>query len=254
MKKNRIEYRIGISLYIVFLSFVSCVKENNPEILEDLLFKEHDASELPEGGDGENESVDYKLYNVIKVTQRQKYIDDDFTTPSSIWSEISSGLFTANINNGHYFLNNNNSHGIIHQASVGDIYSEDFEIEYRLKRNSAKSFNFVGFVWGSSVSPLKFYYITLSDQYGLSVDVGEYDNEKKSWHKSSSLGDYSVESYGYNKFTIRKIKNKYYFFVNEVFFYEADVKPFFGSRIGIYMGNNSKATFDQIKIDKLINL
>lgn len=235
----------------IFLVLISCT-EKEPEIIQDIFFEEHDESDLPEETP---EPADYKNYNAIDSNHRESYIYDDFIEESSNWSEINNGYFSVVQQNGYLHVKNNYSNTTyIYQKSVIGLQPLDFEIEYIVKRLDKKAFNEVGFSWGGSSDPLKIFYIILSDAYGLSVEIGEYDGGIETWTVDSSLESYAVESYDYNKFTIRKIDSQYYFFVNEKLFFNAAVKDFYGNKVGIYMGSISEAYFDEIRIDKLINL
>lgn len=246
--KNRFLF---IYVLVFKLIFLSCT-EKDPEIIQGLFFQEHDESDIPEETP---EPTDYKVYNAIDSNQRESYIYDDFVEESTNWNEINNGYFSVVQANGYLQVKNNYSNtAYIYQKSVIDFSEMDFEIEYIVKRVDKKAFNKVGFSWGGSSDPLKIYYMILSDAYGLSVEIGDFDGEVNTWTVDSSLETYSVTSYDLNKYTIRKVDSQYYFFVNEKLFYNTSVKDFYGNKVGLYMGSISEAYFDEIKIDRLVNL
>jgi len=202
--------------------------------------------------------LDYKQYNSISNSYREEYYTCNFNEPTTVWRTYTSnpvGMFYAKFTNLGYEVKNNFSSGRLISGMIDNIGQQNFEIEYTFKRIEMPYFNSVSFTWGlKNTDPMKFYYIRLSSKYDLSINIGCFDNEEKEWVNNTNFDDYSFNRYGENKFTIRRIQDKYYFFINEVFLFEHDFQSFFGNRIGIVMGGPSEAIFKDMKIDYLINL
>jgi len=225
-------------------------------VVSDTLYGYEISFETTEGG--ENPQIDYKQYNSIVNSNRDEYYTCNFSEPTTVWGTYTSnpvGMFYAKYTNLGYEIKNNYSSGRLISGVIDDISLQDFEIEYTFKRIELPYFNSVSFTWGlKNTDPMKFYYFRLSSKYDLSINIGCYDNGEKEWVNHTNFNDYSFNKYGDNKFTVRRIKNKYYFFVNEVFLFEHDFQSFFGDRIGITMGGPSEAIFKNMKIEYLINL
>lgn len=206
----------------------------------------------------EEQVNNYNQYNSISTSNREEYYTNDFSEPTTVWGTYTSnpvGMFHAIYSNSGYEIKNNYSSGRLISGEIDDISQHNFEIEYIFKRINLPYFNSVSFTWGLKNSdPMKFYYLRLSSKYDLSVNIGSVENGENEWVNHTDFDEFSFNKYGENKFTIRRIQNKYYFFINEVFLYEHDFQSFFGDRVGIVMGGPSEAIFKSMKIDYLINL
>ena len=55
-----------------------------------------------------------------------------------------------------------------------------------------------------------------------------------------------MNRYAFNKLTVRKVADKYYFFLNEKLVHSMPFEPFFGNLIGFQVGENSTIMVDNI--------
>lgn len=101
-----------------------------------------------------------------------------------------------------------------------------------------------GLQWGKSVNPIRQFDFLLTGGGHFTID--KYDG---------SFIDYvpftvseSVNRYAFNKLTVRKVTDKYYFFLNEKLIHSMPFEPFFGNLIGFQVGDNSTIAIDNIEI------
>jgi len=97
--------------------------------------------------------------------------------------------------------------------------SRDFSIEMMLSCNG----NDYGLVWGQDKSLERFYYFNL-------IKRGFIIRNEKTTIIKGKIKKLVVE---WNKITLRKVKDTYYFFVNEQLVYELPYEPISNVRIGI---------------------
>ncbi len=230
-------------ILVIISTFMSCITEKNPEIIEDLFFE----------GNIIDDSL-YKTYNYIQSDQHQSLLYDDVDTDSGLWPNIATGDITSEHTSDGYLINNTYEHDRFISVNIDDFENTNFEIEFVMKLENSTSSESSGFFWGDdNIAPHKFYYYKFSNN-PQAIELGEWYGLFDSWYDSEDLINFSINTSSFNKFTIRKINNKYYFFINEIFLFDTFIEPFFGNNIGILNGGYSKSLFKSIKIDYLVNL
>ncbi len=250
-----------IFIFIITLLLVSCSKDDTSEVIDVLFFQTIDENTvLPTTG----------LYDSIKHNQKQVYIFDDFSQDSGFWSEYSTsgGYFKVLRKNGLYEVLRsyefNTGFRIIPQV-INDVSSTDFEIEYKLKKFTREDDYFhpeynAGFIWGASLASNNRGYYLIKEYYSV-VDENNEDYERfivigqvrganfTLWQKIK------VSSFkSFKKFTIRKIHNQYYFFIDEEVVGKHEFTPFFGNKVGFRVGEYTDFYVDDFIINYLVNV
>jgi uncharacterized repeat protein (TIGR01451 family) len=120
----------------------------------------------------------------------------------------------------------------------------DFEIEASIKIVKGLMDKAYGIQWGKSVNPVRQYdfYLSGNGQFTIDKYTGEFND-----YVPFTLSE-NVNSYAFNKFTIRKVAGKYYFFLNEKLVHSMPFEPFFGNLIGFQVAENSTIMVDNIEI------
>ncbi|MCK5170682.1 MAG: caspase family protein, partial [Bacteroidales bacterium] len=123
-------------------------------------------------------------------------------------------------------------------------YSRDFEIETKIKLVKGDMEKAYGLQWGISKSPVKQYdfYLSGNGHYTIDKYTGEF-HDFVPFTKSDK-----VNSYTYNKLTIRKVEDKYYFFLNENLVHSMPFEPFYGNLLGFQVAENSTILVDYITV------
>lgn len=232
---------------IISFLFIGCVKEENPKIIENLFFQPYDINK------------DYTLYNTIKTKNRENYIYENFELNTGVFPTITSGSFHAyRTVDDVYFLYNPLSENRFVSVTISNIDTSDFEISYDLLRTQYGNGHIKNavFFWGSNDTYTSFnYYLENNSEdapgtYIPGIQIGKVINSNYDYWEWHTLEN----SHSYNKFTIRKINNKYYFFINNTFIIQHNFNNFNGNKIGFVVDANSSIKIDNFKIDYIINL
>ncbi len=255
MKTNK------IFIFVLTLLLISCSKDEKSEVIDVLFFQTIDENTvLPTTG----------LYDSIKHNQKQVYIYDDFSQDTGFWSEYStSGInyFNAFRQDGLYRLSRGGSayspSEISFSKAINNISDTDFEIEYKLKEISSGDGRFsedyvAGFIWGKSFLSdtayyfFKEYYSKVDYKYQHFISIGKVENNESTVWFKVRVSSFQI----FKKFTIRKMHNRYYFFIDEEFIGEHEFMTFFGNtiKIGFTVGQDTDFYIDNFVINYLVNL
>ncbi len=101
-----------------------------------------------------------------------------------------------------------------------------------------------GLQWGKSVNPVRQYDFLLTGGGHFTID--KYDGVFSDY-VPFTISDH-VNRYAFNKITVRKIADNYYFFLNEKLVHTMPFEPFFGNLVGFQVGDNSTIMIDHIDI------
>lgn len=127
--------------------------------------------------------------------------------------------------------------------------SNDFEIEISVAFAGGDVLQAYGLQWGKTAEDSKQFdfFVSGNGQYTIDKFTGEFTDYVP--FTASEL----VKKEGYNKLTVRKVNNEYYFFLNEMLVHQMPFEPFMGKNIGFQVGKKSSIKVDYIKVSELIN-
>lgn len=184
-------------------------------------------------------------YSFSKDIKTQYVLKDDFSKFSNYWLlGIEENSWSETIEDGHLVFKS------LTDKSKEDLLpaiidqKRDFEIEASIRFVEGQMDKGYGLQWGKSVNPIRQFDFLLTGGGHFTID--KYDG---------SFIDYvpftvseSVNRYAFNKLTVRKVTDKYYFFLNEKLIHSMPFEPFFGNLIGFQVGDNSTIAIDNIEI------
>jgi hypothetical protein len=128
-------------------------------------------------------------------------------------------------------------------------YSNDFQLEATMKFENGNDNQQNGIQWGAS-SEKQF-------RFGFS-GKGRFlllKWEKNSWVMLTNWTESSnIKLNDYNKITIRKVSNEYYFFINEFLVHKCPFEPLLGIDNYLFTANHSSVRVSKINIEYLSNL
>ena len=187
-------------------------------------------------------------------SDREKIFTEDFSTNNYSWPV---GTFddcrTYTYYRGYYEIKSTckTSSAIVNfnkNKGFNIDQSRDFEIETSMMYVSGTDNKFYGIAWGKNET------IDERFNFGFSANgyflINKYKNYE--WHdfKPWTLSSL-VKKNDYNKLTIRKIDNTYYFFLNNVFVYSCPFEPFFGQRLDFTADMGTELRIKYINISYL---
>ena len=170
---------------------------------------------------------------------------DSFNSNKNNWSKVNNVPNNSRIEGGYFILNSRGSKGVKTVKRIEIDTDQDFEIETRFKITSISSRQrfLHSFTFGGSSNQRFFFGINGEGSYRISY----YDNYQhyliKNWTESKFIrkGDF-------NKLTVRKVKDLFFFFINEKPVYISKFKSFFGNMIGYSVGRQTEIQIDYLKV------
>ncbi len=122
--------------------------------------------------------------------------------------------------------------------------TKDFQIEMMLRYVSGEDNNFIGLAFGSVSNGDKHRFgIAADGHYTIDKRVGNDWVDLVAWTKSPL-----VKRYEWNKLTVRKVGQTYYYFLNETLVFQRPFEAFFGTQLGMYVNSNSTINIDYLEV------
>jgi hypothetical protein len=193
----------------------------------------------------------------VKIPAQQAYIDLSAGQRSSIFSETfdnnSNGWITDNswvsgkFNNGYYDIvckNFKQNTGLTYKT-VSIDYSKDFEIE-----TSFKIVKGTGALVFGLTKDFDHYRVEIDNKKNLII-VKDTPSKGKVEKLFSGTVKSIDDTRPYNKLTISKLQDSYYFFINELLVKQLKNINLTGDQIGFSVGINSEISVDYLKISSL---
>ncbi len=190
----------------------------------------------------------YSFSDGLKI---QTVLHDDFSKFSNYWLlGIEENSWSENIEEGHLVFQSLTTKAKEDLLPVIIDQNRDFEIETSIRFVEGQMDKGYGLQWGKSVNPVKQYDFLLTGGGHFTID--KYDGGFSDYIPFT-LSD-NVNRYAFNKLTVRKVSDKYYFFLNEKLVHTMPFEPFFGNLLGFQVGDNSTIMVDHIDIAYLDEL
>lgn len=184
-------------------------------------------------------------YSFSKNSPKEKIFFDDFEKFNNYWLlGIEEGSWIENIENGQLFFQSLTDKPKEDLLPVIIDQNRDFEIESQLRFVEGKMDKGYGLQWGKAVNPMKQFdfLLTAAGHFTLDKYTGEFHD-----FVPFTLSD-KVNRYAANKLTIRKVGDKYYFFLNEHLVHTMPFEPFYGNMLGFQVAENSTILVDYIEV------
>ena len=173
---------------------------------------------------------------------------ENFDNNVNNWTVGDHKQISARIDSGFYYL-----------TSLGHAYGEgqelkidtrkDFQVESRikiLKSNSEHKNYYSMLFWGRTVT--HGYFFTFAKDGFSSVEVCDGKKQSDCDIKPGSFQKTKLEPEDFNVYIIKKIKNRYYFYINGEEVYTMPFAPFFGNFVGFGAGRKATLMVDYLKI------
>jgi len=186
--------------------------------------------------------------NVNGIPDKNKVllIDEDFNSNNNAWRifyEPNNDINYMKIERGLYiFYNDGRGTMLNHTNGLNFDQSKDFEIETKLKATTRE----YGLFWASNdLSGPGLSNMLIFEAGKMDFVSAEADGEKY------IVRDKIVESTADAIIKIRKIKDKYYFFLNQNLVYQGPYLPSKGQSIGFYFSGRGNFESDYIRISRI---
>jgi uncharacterized repeat protein (TIGR01451 family) len=184
-------------------------------------------------------------YSFSKGLKKHFILQDDFSKFNNYWLlGIEENSWSESIENGYLVFQSLTTKSKEDLLPAIIDQKRDFEIETSMRFVEGQMDKGYGLQWGKSVNPIRQFDFLLTGGGHFTID--KYDG-KFSDFVPFTLSD-DVNRYAFNKLTVRKVSDKYYFFLNEKLVHSMPFEPFFGNLLGFQVGDNSTIMVDHIEI------
>ncbi len=189
------------------------------------------------------ESLVVKVDSVLY--QRQRIFVDNFVDNRFDWLHEGAGDLNR-IQDGFLFYSNPFEFPYYDGKAIYFDPSQNFEIDTKIKFISGGVEDVNGLFWGDLVFGVKFL-------LGFS-QMGDYVVIKNTGFDEKILGTTKVEinRSDFNRLTVRKIGQFYYFYINDTLIYKMNYTPFSGRYIGFFIAPKAYIQIAYLKVWKLI--
>jgi hypothetical protein len=184
-------------------------------------------------------------YNFSKDLKSKFVFQDDFSKFNNYWLlGIEENSWSERIEDGLLVFQSLTDKAKEDLLPVIIDQNRDFEIETSLRFAEGEMDKGYGLQWGKAINPLKQFDFLLTGAGHYTIDryTGEFRD-----YVPFTISD-KVNRYAFNKLTIRKVADMYYFFLNEKLVHTMTFEPFFGNLLGFQVGENSTIMVDNINI------
>jgi hypothetical protein len=194
------------------------------------------------------EKVSPSEYAFSKGLKSQIVLNDDFSKFNNYWLlGIEENSWSESIEEGHLVFQSLTDKAKEDLLPVIIDQKRNFEIETSMRFVEGKMDKGYGLQWGKAINPLKQFDFLLTGSGHFTID--KYTGDFKDY-VPFTLSD-KVNRYAFNKLTIRKVAETYYFFLNEKLVHTMPFEPFFGNLLGFQVAENSTIRIDNITISYL---
>jgi uncharacterized repeat protein (TIGR01451 family) len=184
-------------------------------------------------------------YSFSKGLKSQFVLQDDFSKFNNYWLlGIEENSWSENIEDGHLVFQSLTDKPKEDLLPVIIDQKRSFEIEASIRFVEGKMDKGYGLQWGKAIFPLKQFDFLLTGAGHYTID--KYTGEFKDY-VPFTISD-KVNRYAFNKLTVRKVGDMYYFFLNEKLVHSMPFEPFFGNLLGFQVAENSTIMIDNIEI------
>jgi uncharacterized repeat protein (TIGR01451 family) len=190
-------------------------------------------------------------YGFGKTARTAYILQDDFSKFNNFWLlGVEENSWSETIEGGNLVFQSLTDKPKEDLIPVIIDQKRDFEIEMKMKFVEGLMDKAYGLQWGKSVNPAKQFdfFLTGAGHYSIDKYTGDFKD-----YIPFTLAD-NVNRYNYNKLTVRKVADKYYFFLNEKLIHSMPFEPFFGNLIGFQVAERSTIAIDNIDIAYLDNV
>jgi len=185
------------------------------------------------------------LYNFKPTDEKEVVLFDQFDKFNNYWLlGIEENSWIENIEDGNLYFQSLTNKPKEDLIPVIIDQKRDFEIEAKIKLLKGNMEKAYGLQWGNSKDPMKQYdfYLTGNGHFTIDKYTGEF-HDFVPFTQSDK-----VNSYTYNKLTIRKVDDQYYFFLNEHLVHSMPFEPFYGNLMGFQVAENSTILVDYFNV------
>jgi hypothetical protein len=186
-------------------------------------------------------------YNAYTGTEMDEVFFDDFENNDNAWAQgYKAGQYDLKIADGTFRIKSLSDNARVVWCQGCEIDdARDWQLDVRLKWNSGKTTTGHQLWFGEDSESGKGYSFAFNADGKYAVEFYKGDDYLKYQPYTVSS---AIEGTGWNKMTVRKVIDKYLFFINEELVFSTPYRPFVGPRLGVAAGGNSAIEMDAMRL------
>ncbi|MEZ4776861.1 MAG: caspase family protein [Bacteroidia bacterium] len=187
-------------------------------------------------------------YYGIPDRDKQIAFYDEFENNDSNW-DFGSLYLKERIEDSDFYCETLTSHPYTKRRPVAMNHSGNYEIEIRMRFVNVKGsgLSMTGLTFGRDVRGNEYSFMFSPSR---SYRVAKFDRGRSQDLVPLSYGK-NINRYSYNTLLVRKVSDKWYFFINEELVSEMVASPLFGNEYGFTVGGNMAVEVDYLKVSEI---
>lgn len=183
-------------------------------------------------------------YNTVINTQKSPIFIEEFNSDAEAdgrWTRNTTSKSVLRVENGQYYFESRDDGAYFSVIGIPFNSNNDFEIETAIRVTKGDGLTMLQ--WGGNSLNNSFFYGFTGEKYTL---LGNWDTGLAF---AKTIGE--LESSNYNKLTIRKRGEDYFFYINEELFENGKFENFTGNLLGFYVGGRTAIQIDYIRVSSI---
>ena len=222
-------------IFAIIILLFSCGKDNNADVLKSIFI------------DKNTIIVDPTKYTGMNMNKDSIFVDN-FNDNSNNWAIETNSDHSFAITNGNYCLSSySTSFWLCYNSKIALPDNYEIEIDFLITNNNVSNDQKNGIIWGATSNLTDYYYLGLNNNLNYIIKSSSATPAIET--PSAPVVIYPADNY--NKITLRKYLNNYYFFINENLAKTTVYNAPPGNMTGIFVGEQCSIKVDYIKFYKL---
>jgi uncharacterized repeat protein (TIGR01451 family) len=192
--------------------------------------------------------VQPEVYEGIPADKRIPLFTEEFTDNKNNWYlGIKENVWFQNLQENTLFFQ---SYEDVPKEDFKEVIidqNRDFEIELKIRLDKGIQNKFNGLQWGKSIAEGKQFDFFFNGQGQFTID--KFDGKFTDFVPVTKTK--LINNYTYNTLTVRKIGQKYFFFLNQQLVHSMPFEPFFGNGVGFQVAERSSVQIEYLKVWQL---
>lgn len=192
-----------------------------------------------------------EIFNAFPEDKRIVLFADEFDDNRNNWTlGIKENVWFQNLQEGTLVFQ---SYEDVAKEDFKDVIidpNQDFEVELKIRLDKGIQNKFNGLQWGKSVTNKQQFNFSFNGQGQYTID--KFDGVQFVDFVPVTASKL-INNYTYNTLTVRKVAQRYYFFLNGTLVHSMPFEPLFGHGVGFLVAGKSAVQIDYLKVWQLGN-
>lgn len=189
-------------------------------------------------------------YFGIPKTDKVNVFYDEFDDNRNRW-DLGSMYLEERIQEGEYYCASLTSFTYVKHRPVTMNQTGNYEIEIRIRFVKGDDRSVTGLTFGRDVRGNEFGFFfnptNPRNRFKVSKFTGNRPFDFQRWQYFGSR----YSKHAYNTLMVRKVSDKWYFFINQEKVYEMEAQELFGNSFGFTVGGNTAVEVDNIRVSEI---